>query len=68
MNSSMSDEERRARAMQDPEIRAILQDPVIAQVLKEMQENPQSAAKHLANQDIAKKIEKLIAGGILQTK
>ena len=33
-------EERRKRAMQDPEIQQILQDPAMQMILQQMQENP----------------------------
>ena len=37
------DEERIRRAQQDPEVRAILSDPVMQSVLKDMQTNPGAA-------------------------
>jgi stress-induced-phosphoprotein 1 len=62
------DPERAARAMSDPEIQAILRDPMMMEVLKSMQENPASASQYLRNADIAAKIRKLIAAGVLQTR
>jgi len=67
----MTDEERKERqerAMADPEIQGILTDPIMTNVLREMQENPAAAQKHLSHPDIAKKMEKLIAAGIVQVK
>lgn len=67
----MSEEERRQRqerSMADPEVQSILTDPVMRQVLREMEENPASAQKHLAHPDIAKKFEKLVAAGIVQVR
>eukprot|EP01004_Peranema_trichophorum_P002409 NODE_1470_length_1939_cov_123.752203_g1247_i0.p1 GENE.NODE_1470_length_1939_cov_123.752203_g1247_i0~~NODE_1470_length_1939_cov_123.752203_g1247_i0.p1 ORF type:complete len:566 (+),score=122.81 NODE_1470_length_1939_cov_123.752203_g1247_i0:61-1758(+) len=61
------DEERVRRSMEDPEIRAILQDPVMQAVLKDLSEDPTSAQKHLANQSVAQKIQKLIAAGVIST-
>jgi stress-induced-phosphoprotein 1 len=58
---------RQQRAMEDPEIRSIMQDPVMAQVLRDLSSDPKSARKHLSNPDVAAKIEKLIAAGILKT-
>jgi stress-induced-phosphoprotein 1 len=58
---------RSQRAMEDPEIRSIMQDPVMAQVLRDLSSDPKSARKHLSNPTIAEKIEKLIAAGILKT-
>lgn len=61
-------EQRRERGMADPEVQRILKDPVIMNVLREMQENPASAQQHLKHPDIAKKVEKLVAAGILQIR
>eukprot|EP01083_Nonionella_stella_P030467 83494_1 len=59
--------ERAAHAMADPEIQSILQDPVVNQVLRDFQENPNAANQAMADPSMRAKIEKLIAGGILQT-
>ena len=55
-------------AMADPEIQMILQDPMIRQVLQDMQENPASGQRAMADPVVRAKIEKLIASGILQVK
>jgi len=60
------DPERAKEAMKDPEIQAILRDPMINQVLQNMQENPASAQKALQDTNIRGKIEKLVAAGILR--
>ncbi len=68
--ANMSEEERKERAahaMADPEIQSILQDPVITQVLRDFQENPNAANQAMSDLSVRAKIEKLIAGGILQT-
>lgn len=59
---------RQERAMADPEVQSILTDPVMRQVLRDMQEDPASAQKHLSHPDIAKKVEKLVAAGIIQIR
>jgi len=59
---------RRDKAMADPEIQSILTDPVMRQVLSELQENPAAARKHLLHPDINKKISKLVAAGIIQMR
>lgn len=61
------DKIRQQRAMEDPEIRSIMQDPVMMQVLRDLGSDPKSAQKHLSNPDVAQKIEKLIAAGIVRT-
>jgi len=71
LGSSMSEEEqkeRAAHAMADPEIQAILNDPVIRQILNDFNENPAAAQKAMADPLVANKIEKLIASGIVQTR
>jgi stress-induced-phosphoprotein 1 len=68
--ANMSEEERKERAahaLADPEIQSILQDPIINQVLRDFNENPQAANEAMRDPSIRSKIEKLIAGGILQT-
>jgi len=70
VNSNMSEEERKERAahaMADPEIQAILQDPVMMQVLRDFQENPAAANEAMADPSVREKLEKLIASGIVQT-
>lgn len=68
--ANMTEEERKERAahaLADPEIQSILQDPIINQVLRDFNENPQAANEAMRDPSIRSKIEKLIAGGILQT-
>lgn len=60
-------EETLRRAAQNPEIREILQDPVMAQILQQMQTDPRAAQEHLKNPQVAAKIRKLIAAGIIRT-
>jgi stress-induced-phosphoprotein 1 len=71
INEASSDEmdaERVAHARADPDIQAILSDPMIQQVLRDFQENPTHANKAMADPGIRAKIEKLIASGILAVK
>merc|ERR1712032_1320843 len=68
-NANMSEEERKERAahaMADPEIQAILQDPVINQILKDFQENSSAANKAMRDPMVRSKLEKLMAAGVLQ--
>mmetsp|Transcript_3059 Transcript_3059/g.5734 ORF Transcript_3059/g.5734 Transcript_3059/m.5734 type:complete len:436 (-) Transcript_3059:154-1461(-) len=67
--ANMSEEEKQERAahgMADPEVQAILQDPVIRQVLQDFQENPNAAQQAMKDVTVSSKIEKLIAAGVLQ--
>lgn len=60
--------EQAAHAMADPEIQSIIQDPVIQQILRDFNENPSAAQKAMADPGVRKKIEKLIASGIIETR
>jgi stress-induced-phosphoprotein 1 len=61
-------EQRRSRAAADPEVQQILMDPVIKALLQEMSEDPRAVSKHMAHPDIARKIGKLAAAGIVQMR
>ncbi|GIL51593.1 hypothetical protein Vafri_7436 [Volvox africanus] len=60
--------ERQARSLADPEIQGILKDPIMQQVLRDFQEDPRGAQKHLRTPEIMAKINKLVAAGIIQVK
>jgi len=61
-----ADEEQLQHAMADPEIRAILTDPVMRQVLEDFQQNPSAAQHHLQNPEIMSKIQKLAEAGVIR--
>lgn len=64
-----NDQERMAHAMADPEIRQLMQDPIIQQTLKDMSD--ESTVKHayeaMKDPEMYKKIQKLIAAGVIRT-
>ncbi|KAK9807977.1 hypothetical protein WJX73_009842 [Symbiochloris irregularis] len=60
--------DRQARGMADPEIQRILSDPIMHQVLEDMQSDPRSAQKHMQHPQIAAKIQKLVKAGIVQMR
>jgi len=66
--SKGGDPEQLKRAMADPEIQAILQDPVMQMVLKSLGEDPAAAQHYLKDPQISKNIQKLMAAGVLGTK
>lgn len=66
--AGMTDQEKAEAAMQDPEIQGILKDPVMQQILQQMQQDPSSAQSHLQNPEIRQKIMKLAESGILQMR
>uniref|UniRef100_A0A166FCU7 STI1 domain-containing protein n=1 Tax=Daucus carota subsp. sativus TaxID=79200 RepID=A0A166FCU7_DAUCS len=62
------EELKERQAMQDPEIQNILQDPVMGQVLTDLQENPKASQEHMKNPLVMNKIQKLISSGIVQIR
>lgn len=60
--------ERQGKAMQDPEIQNILTDPVMRQVLIDLQESPKAAQDHMKNPMVMNKIQKLVSAGIVQMR
>lgn len=58
-NANETDEERLARAARDPEVQQILQDPVMAQILQQAQQDPQALMSHLQNPEFRRKISKV---------
>lgn len=64
--SQGADEEQLQHAMADPEIRAIMTDPVMQQVLQDLSQNPAAAQHHLQNPDIMAKIQKLVEAGVIR--
>jgi len=69
--SQMTDEQKKeqaAHAMADPEIQAILQDPVVQQTLRDFGENPTAAQQAMNDPSMRDKIQKLIAAGVVETR
>lgn len=60
--------EQAAHAMADPEIQAILTDPVVQQTLRDFGENPNAAQQAMSDPGMRAKIEKLIAAGVIETR
>lgn len=61
-----ADAERAARAMADPEIQAILRDPMVNAALSDLQTDPTAARRVLGDPSMAAKLQKLIAAGVLK--
>jgi stress-induced-phosphoprotein 1 len=63
------DKGRAEQAMKDPEIQAILQDPMVRQVIQDLSGGNGAAGQQAMNDPVMRgKIEKLVASGVLQTK
>lgn len=58
--------ERQERAMADPDVQAILTDPVMRQVLNDFQNDPKAAQHHTKNAGVMAKLQKLINAGIVR--
>ena len=61
-------EETMERVSRDPEIVSILQDPVMQGILGQARENPAALQDHMKNPSVSKKINTLIAAGVIRTR
>merc|ERR1711976_945368 len=60
------DPERQQRALEDPQIQVIMQDPIISALLKAAQSDPTRIQKAMTNETVREKIELLAAPGIIR--
>ncbi|KAF8974706.1 activator of Hsp70 and Hsp90 chaperone [Flammula alnicola] len=63
-----SQEETLQRAMRDPEIAGIMNDPVMQQILQQAQSDPGALQDHMKNPGVRQKIQKLVNAGIIRTR
>lgn len=66
--SGESQEETLARAMKDPEVASIMNDPVMQQILQQAQQDPGALQEHMKSPMIKQKIQKLINAGVIRTR
>lgn len=66
--SGESEEETLQRAMRDPEVAQIMQDPIMQSILQQAQSNPAALQEHMKSPIIREKVNKLIAAGIIRTR
>lgn len=66
IRSTEDPEETRKRAMNDPEVQRILNDPAMRMILEQMQNDPNAIQEHLQNPAIAEKFMKLREAGLIQ--
>lgn len=63
-SGNRADTEKNAR--DNPEVQAVLGDPIMQQILQQMQSDPAAAKEHMSNPMIAKKIRVLVNAGIVK--
>lgn len=61
-----SEEQTQERIQRDPEIMAILQDPVMQSILQQAKGDPRALQDHMKNPDIKNKVQKLMAAGVIR--
>lgn len=61
-------EQTMERVSKDPEIVEILQDPVMQGILGQARDNPAALQEHMKNPEVAKKVNMLIAAGVIRTR
>ncbi|KAL8923081.1 MAG: hypothetical protein Q9172_003291 [Xanthocarpia lactea] len=63
-----TEEQTMERIQRDPDIMAILQDPVMQSILQQAKSDPAALQDHMKNADIRSKIQKLVAAGVIRTR
>jgi stress-induced-phosphoprotein 1 len=63
-----TDEQTTERIQRDPDIMAILNDPVMQSILQQAKEDPAALNDHMKNVGIRAKIQKLVAAGVIRTR
>lgn len=61
-----TDEQAQERIQRDPDIMAILQDPVMQSILQQAKGDPKALQDHMKNPGIAMKVQKLMAAGVIR--
>ncbi|KAL9000238.1 MAG: hypothetical protein Q9169_001140 [Polycauliona sp. 2 TL-2023] len=63
-----TEEQTMERIQRDPDIMAILQDPVMQSILNQAKGDPAALQNHMQNPGIRSKIQKLISAGVIRTR
>ncbi|EMR64618.1 hypothetical protein MGN70_006552 [Eutypa lata] len=61
-----SEDQTRERLQKDPEIMAIMADPVMQSILQQAQSDPAALQEHMRNPNVRTNIQKLIAAGVIR--
>ncbi|KAJ2663178.1 Hsp90 cochaperone [Coemansia sp. RSA 1200] len=65
-NARTTPEEALKRAQENPKIASLLGNPVMQNILQQMQSDPRAAREHLKNPAVASNLRKLMAAGIVR--
>ncbi|KAI9505125.1 Hsp90 cochaperone [Coemansia spiralis] len=65
-NARLKPEEALQRAQANPKIASILANPIMQNILQQMQSDPRAAREHLKNPAVASNLRKLMAAGIVR--
>ncbi|KAJ2597201.1 Hsp90 cochaperone [Coemansia sp. RSA 1721] len=65
-NSRLTPEEALKRAQENPKIASVLGNPIMQNILQQMQNDPRAVQEHLKNPAVASNLRKLIAAGIVR--
>ncbi|KAI4216537.1 MAG: hypothetical protein LQ351_001026 [Letrouitia transgressa] len=63
-----TEEQTMERIQRDPDIMAILQDPIMQSILQQAKGDPAALQDHMKNPEIRSKIQKLVAAGVIRTR
>jgi len=61
-----TEEQAQERIQRDPDIMAILGDPVMQSILQQAKGDPKALQEHMRNPDIRGKVQKLMAAGVIR--
>ncbi|KAJ1775143.1 Hsp90 cochaperone, partial [Coemansia sp. RSA 2167] len=65
-NARVTPEEALKAAQANPKIASLLGNPVMQNILQQMQSDPRAAREHLKNPAVASNLRKLMAAGIVR--
>ncbi|KAK7205343.1 hypothetical protein BZA70DRAFT_153433 [Myxozyma melibiosi] len=63
-----TEEQAMERISKDPEVVSILSDPVMQSILGQAKDNPMALNNHMKNPEVRRKIELLVAAGVIRTR
>ncbi|KAK6076415.1 tetratricopeptide [Seiridium cupressi] len=61
-----TEEQTKERLQKDPEIMAIMQDPIMQSILQQAQSDPAALQEHMKNPGVRSNIQKLVAAGVIR--